>query len=110
MIMGLTTLLLLGFAIAILVICLRFAKDVSNLHLYVIGNARILSTKAVLEIYSENYDEARRIIKKAKGMIQVYEDKSYQIEKLDILMNKISLLESVSEDERRVIVGQLKDL
>lgn len=108
--MELTTLFLLVFVMTILVVCFRIAKDVSNLHLYVIGNARILSTKAVLEIYSENYDEARRIIKRAKGMILVYGDKSYSIEKLDVLMNKITLLESVSADEKKVIVSQLKDI
>ena len=83
---------------------LKIAKDIANLNLYIVGNAKILYSKAILEIYAENYDEARKIIKRAKGMIEHYEDNSLSISKLDTLLNKITLLETVEIQERKEIL------
>lgn len=85
----------------------RMAKNIANLNLYIVGNAKILYSKAILEIYAENYDEARKIIKRAKGMIEHYEDKSLQLSKLDTLLNKITLIETVDIQERKDILKKL---
>lgn len=85
----------------------RMAKNISNLNLYIVGNAKILYSKAILEIYAENYDEARKIIKRAKGMIEHYEDNSLPISKLDTLLNKITLIETVDIQERKDILKKL---
>ena len=83
-------------------------KNIANLNLYIVGNAKILYSKAILEIYAENYDEARKIIRRAKGMIEYYEDNSLPVNKLDTLLNKITFLETVDMQERKEILKKLQ--
>ena len=93
---------------AILGCIFLMAKNIANLNLYIVGNAKILYSKAILEIYAENYDEARKIIKRAIGMIDHYNDDSLKRSQLESLLNKITLLETVHIQERKEVLRSLK--
>lgn len=92
---------LIIFELIIVFFFWRIIKNFSDLHSYIVGNAEIQSSKAILEIYAENYEEARRILMKAKGMIKVYKDDSYSEINLDLLIKKIDLLETLRQEEKK---------
>jgi hypothetical protein len=102
------TILWVFFGTAITTCILKMAKNIASLNIYIVGNAKILYSKAIIEIYAENYDEARKIIKRAKGMIEHFEDNSIPSNKLDTLLNKITLIETVPIPERKEILKKLK--